>query len=206
MNRLDLLFEILDEQKASLVDIDIRAAFQPSSLAGIDLSRFAHLERLLLPRNLTSVQTVNVSNLLAPNMQQMTWATTYRDDLSDEDTIQTFQKPEEDWIRALSAAAFTERSTLRKIIIKYDPKGFGAGFNTWQASHTEYPWDRMERVARDVKDLGVELIYDPPPTMSREEFEQGILNAPSGAVVGPLEFSCRLTAQPLDSDDSFSDL
>ena len=172
--RLSALGSILATHKLSLQHILIGSLGHPG-LADFDLAEYDRLETLNLSYWATGCNAGYEANILAPNLQKFTWRFTGDDGWDDEDdgeeirevTLLDFGQPQEDWLRRLAAAARMRNSPLHQIHIQYAPDD---SFHDGLAVTTIYPWDRMDRIAGDILNGGIQLSYD-PPSITREAFQ-----------------------------------
>lgn len=169
---LGTLAPIIEIHKGTLHSILISHLCE-SGLAGFDLSDFKKLKYLSLSSKATGKDTNLIANILAPNLETFRWDLTLEDQQCTV-SIHAFGQPEEDWLRALAAAAIERKSALRKIQVKFVPEyriSWGVDPDT-----LKYPWDRMEAIARDIRPKGIELLYS-EPAMSKEDFEKAVAKA-----------------------------
>ncbi|KAJ6020846.1 hypothetical protein N7540_006350 [Penicillium herquei] len=78
---------------------------------------------------------------------------------------------EEEWIRQLAKAACERRAVLSTIAIAFSPSDPypNPDVGVYQHGKYEYPWDRMDKLAKEIKEYGVTLNYA-PPTWTKEEW------------------------------------
>jgi len=163
---LAALQPILATQKATLSHIHIRVIFS-QGLQGFNVTGFPNLQSLSLSRDLTGTDTTYVANLVAPRLGVFHWELTVEDQQSSED-LGGFGPLEEDWLRAFAAAAIARKSALRLIQIDYQPLDY---YCKKASEPREYPWDRMDRIAREIRPHGISLSYS-QPCMTREQFNK----------------------------------
>lgn len=108
------------------------------------------------------------ANLVAPNLEVFHWDMTLEDQQCGE-RFRSFGQPEEDWLREFAAAARDRKSSLSQIQIEFNPETY---LFREDAENPDYPWDRMDSIARDIKPYGIELSYKPPNITRGEFWEQ----------------------------------
>ncbi|KAH8896512.1 hypothetical protein GQ53DRAFT_743655 [Thozetella sp. PMI_491] len=172
---LSTLGSILSPHKAVLEYIVI-GGLRERSLAGFDLSDFESLEYLGLSYWATGSAGFE-AGLLAPRLTKFRWSFTIEDQHTE--GLTHFGEAEQLWLKRLTAAAISQESPLEEIYIQYAPFDYS---RRPEDLPQVYPWDRMEEVARDIRDKGIHLSWS-SPTMSREYF-QGLLNPTDGATGG----------------------
>lgn len=168
---LATLQSILATQRATLTHIRIQQIFN-SGIEGFDMTGFPNLQSLWLSHDLTGTDTSLVANLVSPNLRVFHWDQMLEDQQHCE-TVWSFGQREEDWLRALAAAAVDRRSTLRQIRIYYRPDDpYLYSYDGEDEDYPPlYPWDRMGRVARDIQPHGIHLSHN-KPNMTRKEFNE----------------------------------
>ncbi|KAH8894030.1 hypothetical protein GQ53DRAFT_821151 [Thozetella sp. PMI_491] len=169
---MQLMVSILSPHKSTLKAIRLGGLSQ-SGLAGLDFTDFGSLEELSLSYWATGCQPNHVANILAPHLRRFRWSFTIEDQHNE--SWEDFGKPQEDWLRRLAAAATTGNVPLDEIQIQYWPDRL----YTWDAKRyqgMQYPWDRMDALAKEFQPSGITLQYNTPP-MTKEEFLQTLKNA-----------------------------
>ncbi|KAK7224455.1 hypothetical protein V2G26_012458 [Clonostachys chloroleuca] len=161
---LGVLQSILSHQKDSLTFIRM-GQIRDRGLKSFNMTEFRNLKVLWLAHNLTGTDPEFVANLLAPNLEVFHW-NLMPENQRDRESLDAFEKREEDWLRAFAAAAIASNSTLRHINIRFSPEDYIEQEDTWGL---EYPWDRMDRIASEIQPHGIHLSYS-PIKVSRETF------------------------------------
>ncbi|CAG9956513.1 unnamed protein product [Clonostachys rosea f. rosea IK726] len=161
---LGVLQSILCHQKDSLTFIRMDQIMDggPKSF---NMTEFRNLKVLWLAHDLTGTDPEFVANLLSPNLEVFHW-NLMLEDREARESLDAFEKREEDWLRAFTAAAIASNSTLRHINIRFSPEDYIKLEDTWGL---EYPWDRMDRIASEIQPHGIHLSYS-PIKVSRERF------------------------------------
>jgi hypothetical protein len=160
---------ILATQRATLTHIRIQKIFS-SGIEDFDMTRFPKLQSLWLSHDLTGTDTSLVANLVAPHLRVFHWDQQLEDQQCCE-TLGSFGQREEDWLQAFAAAAVERKSTLRQIRIYYRPDPYLYSYNGEDEDPLLYPWDRMDKIARDIQPHGIHLSYN-KPNITREEFNK----------------------------------
>lgn len=181
---LGKLQPILAAQKATLTHVRIRELYS-MGLEEFNVTDFPKLRSLSLSHGLTGTDTTYVGNLVAPNLREFHWDMTLEDQQLGE-TLGNFAQPEEDWLRALSAAAIDRKSALHHIRIQFSPEAFIYSHER-KTIHDKYPWDRMDQIGREVQPHGITISYN-IPTVTKEEFRE-MLEAPPDNFVHTDPFS-----------------
>ncbi|VUC24104.1 unnamed protein product [Clonostachys rosea] len=163
---LGIMHSILSHQKDSLTYIRMDQLLE-QGLHNFNVTEFHSLKVLWLAHNLTGTDFKSVANLLAPNLEVFHWNMMSEDGDSVQ-SLDTFDKREEDWLRAFAAAAIARDSTLRQIKIRFYADAL---ILREDKTGLEYPWDRMDRIASEIQPHGIHLSYS-PITVSREEFNR----------------------------------
>ncbi|KAK4238530.1 hypothetical protein C8A03DRAFT_15027 [Achaetomium macrosporum] len=176
-------------------------------LSGVDFTLFERL-RLLSLSYFATGSDAGESSVLAPHLETFEWVFDAEDGRSL--YLNSFGKQEEDFLWRLAAAAVSRRSALRRINIIFRPATsisttvsldngrFANGpsiLMSWAHGEreTEYPWDRMDRVAREVRKFGIAVTYN-KPSVTREEFDEAAHNIRQGLTDGTTRtFMPRLT-------------
>lgn len=151
----------LSPHKATLRTIRLRDL--SPSLSGFSLTGFDALEELDLAAGCTGVE-IGQELLLAPRLRKFTWTFALEDNVSQGQNW--FNQQEEDWIRRFAQAATERGLSLREIFIdlpRFDDNNEEGGLPD------TYPFDRMDRVASEIRGAGITLSYPTPP-ISREEY------------------------------------
>lgn len=152
-------------------------------LAGVDFTLFESLTFLSLSYWVTGAGTGEAS-LLAPHLETFEWIF----DADDKRPLflNRFDQQEEDFLRRLVTAAVRQKVPLRKIAIVFTPAPrikiqHGEASLYMGSTETdfslEYPWDRMDRLAAEIRHWGIELTYN-KPSVSREEFDTVVFSPP----------------------------
>ncbi|KAL2016207.1 hypothetical protein VTK56DRAFT_4064 [Thermocarpiscus australiensis] len=149
-------------------------------LAGIEFTLFESLTFLSLSYWTTGSDSGEVS-LLAPRLETFEWSFDAEDNRLLH--LDHFQQAEEDFMRRLAHAAAERKIPLRRIDIVFTPapvvglmKDAGAEFLGITEASLEYPWDRMNRLAEELRSFGIQLTYN-KPSVIREEYEVAVLKA-----------------------------
>lgn len=137
--------------------------YSKPGLSGVDLSTFSALRHLTISRKATGTDSRFVHCLLSPRLYSFGWdLTTCRDNPKLRERLCDLGAAEEEWLRALARAAFVKGAALRQIEVMYAP--------TAAERDAVYPWDRLELLAGEMKELGIALQWN-TPSVSREKFE-----------------------------------
>ncbi|KAK0387212.1 hypothetical protein NLU13_5525 [Sarocladium strictum] len=164
---LAVLHPILSWQKDSLLSIAIRELLNGGGIRGFDLANFTALRNLWLTHALTGTDTASISSLVAPGLRVLQWDLT-REHPENSETLDSFQEAEETWLRAFIAAAVDRGCKLDHVNIIFSPEWFSDGGG--EEMKRKYPWDRMDEIARDARQHGITLSYN-PPNITKEQFE-----------------------------------
>lgn len=170
----------LAPQRDTLKTLRLMGVSLPSRVAAFDLSNFPYLEELTLCQSDTVGHTWGLEKIQPPRLRFLCWdfrrppvhrltrhATT-RDCIHK--TLTDVGPREEEWLRALAAAADLHKTALQRIHIRYSPWVPAnlaevcpcCSLTPEERADFTYPWDRLDRVARDIQSQGIELTYDPP--------------------------------------------
>ncbi|KAK3903684.1 hypothetical protein C8A05DRAFT_32549 [Staphylotrichum tortipilum] len=143
-------------------------------LGGIDFSLFSALTFLGVSVWSTGTDG-GEAGLLAPRLEEFEWS------FDGEDgrvlLLNYFGADEEGFLRRFAEAALEREVPLRRISVVFSPQpvvgliSFGL-----ESLNPEYPWDCMDRLAGELKEVGVELTYN-EPCVSREKFEEALGSA-----------------------------
>lgn len=163
----------------SELDAEEWAAFSAISDSEIiDLSSFTALRSLSLSRRsfpctgLTFDEGAR-AGLLVPRLESFIWTFEHRG--KSDDTLSCIGPEEEAWLRDFGVCAVERKhSRLRDIFVEYEPAAEIASWVEDTARVAEYPWDRLRRVADDLRPHGVQLSY-PKPNCTREKWEEIVL-------------------------------
>lgn len=149
-----------------------------ASLGGFDLTDFENLEELTLSPLCTGTEVGHEDKLLAPRLRKFTWqfprlgrrgargAPRARGDRGDGTTWNEFLEEEGAWISALAMAAVDKGGVLREIVVDF----FNVEYFRWGGPQAEiYPWEHIDRVAAEVRAMGIAFEY-PPAFVSRDMF------------------------------------
>jgi len=120
-----------------------------SSPIRADLSGFTRLKELTLSLSTTRIAKDYTREILtAPNIHKFRWV------ISDYFRLSLFRfgASEEDWLRCLAGAAAVQGSTLREIEVDWGEIGVDKPF--WPRKPEIYPWDRLERLQRELTQGG----------------------------------------------------
>ncbi len=145
-------------------------------LTGVDFTLFGALTFLSLSYWATG-SGPGEGCLLAPHLETFEWAF----DADDKRPLflNDFGQEEEDFLRRLAAAAIERNVPLRNIDIVFTPASTvktqdkGLKYLGVTEAEFEYPWDRMDRLAHEMRLLGIKLWYN-KPSVSREQFEAAV--------------------------------
>ncbi len=145
-------------------------------LTGVDFTFFGALTFLSLSYWATG-SGPGEGCLLAPHLETFEWAF----DADDKRPLflNDFGQEEEDFLRRLAAAAIERNVPLRNIDIVFTPASTvktqdkGLKYLGVTEAEFEYPWDRMDRLAHEMRLLGIKLWYN-KPSVSREQFEAAV--------------------------------
>ncbi|CAM1503149.1 Fc.00g079250.m01.CDS01 [Cosmosporella sp. VM-42] len=165
---------ILAVHKATLTHIQIRELYS-SGLERFSVADFPNLQSLYLSHDLTGTNITFVGNLVAPNLSKFHWDMTLEDQQCSE-TLGSFAQPEEDWLRAFCTAAIHHKSALRHVYIQFRPESYLYSSDR-EVVHKQYPWDRMDKIGREVQPHGITLLYN-TPSVTRDEFQEMIGSSP----------------------------
>lgn len=175
---LGALQPVLASQKAALTHIRIQEIYS-TGLEGFDVTDFPKLKSLYLSHDLTGTETAFVASLVAPNLHEYHWDMKLEDQQCGE-TLGSFGRPEEDWLRAFATAAINHKSALRHFYIQFRPETHPYSYEWKEVDDKQYPWDRMDRVGREVLPHGIMISYK-TPNITRDKF-RAIFEAPSPTV------------------------
>mgnify|MGYP005989878503 CR=1 FL=1 len=163
----------------------------------IDVSEFSALTELELSRwsftNISLQFSDDVGHkLLAPRLAKFTWSFSIYDQHSE--TITDMGDREEEWLRQFATFAARHNSALKGIYIEYRPPSISR-YQDIRA--LVYPWDRLDRVKRDVEKYGIKLGYNEPST-TKQEWSDEVENQKRRARG---EASPERASSPEDSED-----
>lgn len=152
-------------------------------LAAVDFSPFERLRYMSLSYWATGADK-GAENLLAPGLQVFEW--TFEAEDQRPVFLDDFERREEDFLRKLAAAAIAREVPLREIVVKFSPRPITRVYSEvglvkesellpgWTPLYpVEYPWDRMDRVAREILPSGIRLSYS-KPTVTRDQFKEAL--------------------------------
>jgi hypothetical protein len=184
-SRLDLktVWSALVPHRLSLESIRIGSICDPVSyvergewmLGAVDFTLFESLRFLSLSHWATGSGAKDSAATLhlAPRLETFEW--TFEAEDGRPLFLNDFQQREEDFLRRLTTTAAKQQVPLRKIAIVFTPlPGVGAWEDAEHGSEYvsisvavgyldfEYPWDRMDRLATELRCLGIELTYNDP--------------------------------------------
>ncbi|KAK4157409.1 hypothetical protein C8A00DRAFT_11782 [Chaetomidium leptoderma] len=157
------------------------------SLTGVDFTFFESLTFLSLSYWATGSSNTGgkESSLLAPRLEVFEW--TFQTQSQRQLFLNRFHQAEEDFLRRLAVAAGEKKIPLREIAVVFSPvpameinEGVCHGITE---TTVEYPWDRMDRLADEIRCLGIELTYN-TPSVSREDCEAAGVEARKDARFG----------------------
>ena len=153
------------QHRATLRSLQI-IGMRDSGLSGFDLTAFTCLEDLRLSTGSTGRDIDDQAQLLAPRLRKFTWIFPGFPSSHHDIGWNVFGQREEDWIRSLAQTAAGYGSPLREIFIDDQP--------TFEDDDQDgisdtYPWDRMDRVADEIRGSGITLSYN-PPQISRDAY------------------------------------
>ncbi|PYH89374.1 hypothetical protein BO71DRAFT_389742 [Aspergillus ellipticus CBS 707.79] len=135
-------------------------------------SAFPNLEYLGLSRwhvgqvgeKLLPLSAENVDRLLGPSLTTLMWD--FRSLKGVEESWGDFGKEEENWVRRLVEDAVSRKAALKHIHIIFVREP-----STATASNG-YPYDRMDKIGKDIEPLGLTLTYVPPDLTKKEWLKQ----------------------------------
>ncbi|KAK3347290.1 hypothetical protein B0T25DRAFT_298401 [Lasiosphaeria hispida] len=153
---LSVLGSAISPHKSTLRTLLI-GSLRARSLENFDLAGFTALEELSISYWATGCEAGHEAKLLAPRLRELTWSFHVEDQQSE--SYYDFQEPQESWLRRLAAAAIEQKVPLRKIHINFKPSDDRV---RGEVRPKEWPWDCMDRVASEVRDLGIFLSYEEP--------------------------------------------
>lgn len=172
---------LLSHHKETLRSIEI--SYLTGALGSFDVTDFPLLEDLSLSRWNTMVHWVGADpwsrdnvvssvtylKLLAPRLRKFCWQWAGVDQQCSEG-ISNFDQADEDWLRGLALAAIARKIPLQSIKVDFNPD---VGFFSPGSNNTKpevYPYDRIDRVAAEVRPAGITIEY-PTPSISKQRFE-----------------------------------
>lgn len=129
-----------------------------------DLRSFEALTHLTLCHGDTGTNPRFIHHLLAPHLRFLCWDLFTNEFCNGMDGL---AQPEEDWLRALAYKA-TEGlggKELRQVKVLFTSAAW------CYRNNDVYPWDRLERLAGEMQQVGIELRWN-RPSVSRKEFEE----------------------------------
>jgi len=167
---LPKMFLALNHQRKNIRRIEIAPLYSGNAgLEGVDLSGYEALEELSLPStNMTTTNGVD-EILSAPKLRKFVWCfidASPRGGVSM--TLDQFQEEQETWLRRLLTTAAERKHALRQVKIDWEPRNDVKSKSS--AKQWVYPWDRLERLRDEGREVGIEVMYF-PPTFTREMFE-----------------------------------
>jgi len=163
---------MLAPHRKSLRTLDISTMYNHTpDFTDFGLRDFACLESLTLGRvgrlSDSDNQAAAAQQILAaPNLRRFRWVigSDFSDSYeTDHNEWFLFGPEEETFLRELAAQAIARRLSLERIDVNFYPSV------ACQFMPDEYPWDRMDRVADEIRRGGIALGYGMPP-VTREEF------------------------------------
>ncbi|KAK4198066.1 hypothetical protein QBC40DRAFT_267099 [Triangularia verruculosa] len=178
---LTVMHVLLSHHKSTLRSIKI--SILSGAFGSFDVTDFPLLEELSISRWNTMVRwsdedkwngnNVAANNtylkLLAPRLRKLCWHWTGVDQQCSE-SIEDFDQNDEDWLRGLVLAAVDRKIPLENIRVDFNPD---SGFFSRRLCQVKvYPYDRIDRVAAEIKSTGIAIEY-PTPWISKGYFEVG---------------------------------
>ena len=173
-----LVPHLLSVQSVRVGSVTNPTLYPPLSgmLTGVDFTLFGALTFLSLSYWVTG-SGPGEGCLLAPHLKTFEWTF----DADDERLLllSHFGQKEEDFLRRLAAAAVERKIPLRNMDIVFTPASTvktqdeGVEYLGVTEAEFEYPWDRMDRLAHEMRLSAIELSYNKPP-VSREQFEVAV--------------------------------
>lgn len=149
------------------------------TLVGVSFAKFTALTSLSVSAWSTGSDG-GESALVAPNLEEFEWSFDAED--SRQLTLSHFGDAEEAFLRRFAAAARGEGAPLRRIGIAFsprpyiEPRRFGFELPKPEELELEYPWDRMDRLAGELGEFGIEVAYN-EPCVRRDKFESALREA-----------------------------
>lgn len=151
-------------------------------LAGVDFAPFERLRSLSLSYWATgSDGGEEVYGLLAPRLETFEW--TFDGDDGRPLSLDHFGEEEEEFLRRLAKGAAARGLPLTKLTVVYTPTTTAPlktnsllftmlGLDLAGAiQEREYPWDRMDRLAEELREQRIEFKYN-EPSISRKTFQE----------------------------------
>jgi hypothetical protein len=148
----------------------IQASLASSLAGGVDFSSFESLTLLSLSRWATgSGHAPEV--LLPPNLEMFEWV--FDHESKQRPFFDDFDQEEEVFLRRLAQAAVEKKIRLRKlhVAIVFSPAGSWCFRKREPYANVdfvvprfEWPWNRMDRLAKDIRPFGIDLTYNTPTT------------------------------------------
>lgn len=149
-------------------------------LDGVDFTCFTRLTFLSLSYWMTGTLASEALKFLAPNLETFEW--NFNADDGRPLYLNDFQQPEENFLRTLAQVAVQKHIPLRTISVVFSPRpALGVWLNQYlepgyltktdRVICFEYPWHRMDRLARELGGQGISLVYN-KPTVTTEECDR----------------------------------
>ncbi|KAJ5709913.1 hypothetical protein N7493_009505 [Penicillium malachiteum] len=165
----------LSIHKDTLTTISIDLLGRPRGLT-FDTRKFPHLDELWLSRTQICEDPlgrrfewdpVHADLLLGPSLR--TFGLVFG--VMGHTVINNWGSLEEKWIRQLAKAAWERGAVLSNIVITFDPSDPHPhpDVGVYQDGKYEYPWERMDKLAGEIKEYGLTLHYS-TPTWTKEEW------------------------------------
>ncbi|KAJ5736712.1 uncharacterized protein N7483_001837 [Penicillium malachiteum] len=165
----------LSIHKDTLTTISIDLLGRPHGLT-FDTRKFPHLDELWLSRTQICEDPwgqefewdpVHADLLLGPSLR--TFGLVFG--VMGHTVINNWGSLEEEWIRQLAKVACERRAVLSTIAITFNPSDPhpNPDVGVYRDGKYEYPWDRMDKLAKEIKEYGLDLYYS-TPTWTKEEW------------------------------------
>ena len=161
------IITMLTPHKKSLRTLEISAMYNHTpDFKDFGLRDFVSLESLTLGRVGRLSDDSQAQILAARNLRRFRWV--IKQDFfdpheTDHNAWFLFDREEETWLRELATQAIARQLPLERIDVDFYPSV------ACQRIPEEYPWDRMDRVADEIRRGGITLSYR-LPSATREEF------------------------------------
>lgn len=135
----------------------------------IDVANLFKMESLTVSGfSLVETPEVTAAKLLGPHLRSL--ALDYNSEAQDSEPWDAFGHEEARWIEQFAKLASVQRSSLRKIMILFEP--YEGCLEDYDVSKIlQYPWVWMEDARDVIRPLGINLSWS-RPCVSKEEFER----------------------------------
>ncbi len=145
-------------------------------LTGVSFSQFRALTSLSVSAWSTGSDGSEgaAQALLAPRLEEFEWS--FDADDGRELYLNRFGAQEEEYLRGFAKAAMEKGVPLRRIGIVFSPRpviqsrGVGFAYLEGEELDLDYPWDRMDRLAGELRECGIAVTYN-EPSVGREKFD-----------------------------------